>query len=114
MKHERVELAKLVAETDETFEAFKASVINKDEAETWTSKFAKDAEMETELHTYARMGREGSRYRHTTALIGKEDALTKEDACDLACARKGVVARRMAMFHLLSPAEQRGYSEKRT
>ena len=69
--------------------------------------------MEAALHTYARMDREGSRYRHVEVLMDK-DVLSAGDKYDLEMARKGVVARRMAMFHLLSPTEQRGYSEKRT
>ena len=104
--------AKIVVETDETFPLFKEALADKGASETWTAKFAKDAEAMAEMSVHDWMNREVARHFFVAALEEKEDVLSALDAADFEAVKKGVVARRWQLLDRMTPVEQRAYKPK--
>ena len=98
-------------ETDETFQDFIRGALVKGASESWTAKYAADAEKEVCTRACDRMDREGVRYRNAEALM--EEAADEEWE-DLDRARRGAYARRWHLLSRLRKAEQLAYKPRRT
>ena len=101
-----------VEETDESLGAFKDSLVVKDVSESWTAKFAKDAETQAGMPVRDRLDMDGVRYIHVEALLD-EGALTADDKDDLEAALKGAYARRWRLLDQLTQSEQPAYKPRR-